>query len=87
MYAIVYTKKAKDDIPKLKTSGIDKKAKALIELIKENPYKSPPSFEKLKGELKGAFSRRLNAQHRLVYEVDENEKTIKILRMWTHYED
>jgi len=86
MYTLVYTKKAVEDIAKLKAIGLNKKAKALIELIKENPYQSPPSFEKLRGDLRGSFSRRLNVQHRLVYEIDEEAKTIKILRMWTHYE-
>ena len=86
MYSIVYTKTAINDIPKLKAAGLDKKAKALIELLKENPFKSPPPFEKLKGDLQGAFSRRINIQHRLVYEIIESEKTIKIIKLWTHYE-
>ena len=86
MYSLVYTKRAINDIPKLKEAGLDNKAKALIELLKDNPFKSPPPFEKLKGDLQGAFSRRLNIIHRLVYEVDENKKTVKIIRMWTHYE-
>ena len=85
-YAIVYTKRAVSDIPKLKAAGLDKKAKTLIELLKENPYKSPPPFEKLKGDLHGAFSRRINIQHRLVYEVMETERTVKIIKLWTHYE-
>jgi len=86
VYTIVYTKRAINDIKNLKSVGLDKKAKSLIELLKENPFHSPPTFEKLKGDLKGAFSRRLNVQHRLVYEVIEDEKTIKILKLWTHYE-
>ena len=86
MYLIVYTAKAIRDIPKLKAAGLEKKARTLIELIKENPYQSPPPFKKLKGELQGAFSRRININHRLVYEIDESEKTIKIIRMWTHYD-
>ena len=86
MYSIVYTKTAINDIPKLKAAGLDKKAKSLIELLKENPLKSPPPFEKLKGDLQGAFSRRINIQHRLVYEIIESEKTVKIIRFWTHYE-
>ena len=85
MYAIVYSKRAKNDIAKLKTAGLDKKAKSLIDLLRENPYQSPPTFEKLKGDLKGALSRRINIQHRLVYQVLENEKTVKIIMMWTHY--
>ena len=86
MYNIVYTKKAINDISKLKNVKLDKKAKALIEIIKENPYKTPPSYEKLMGDLTGAYSRRINIKHRLVYEVLEDEKTVKIISLWTHYE-
>ena len=86
MYNIVYTKKAINDISKLKNVKLDKKAKALIEIIKENPYKTPPSYEKLMGDLTGAYSRRINIKHRLVYEVLEEEKTVKIISLWTHYE-
>ena len=86
MYTIVYTKKAAADIPKLKTAKLDKKAKALIELIRENPYQTPPPYEKLVGELQGALSRRINIKHRLVYEVLEEEQTVKIISLWTHYE-
>ncbi len=86
MYSIFYTKKAKNDIPKLKAGRLDSKAKALIELIRENPYQSPPSYEKLQGDLQGAYSRRINLKHRLVYEVLEEEKAIKIISLWTHYE-
>lgn len=85
-YKIVYTKKSIKDIKNLKASGIDKKAKMLVELIKQNPYQTPPSYEKLQGELKGAYSRRINIQHHLVYEVYEKEKTIKIISLWSHYE-
>lgn len=86
MYKIVYTKTAIKDIPKLKAAHLDTKAKNLIELIKKNPFETPPTYEKLKGNLQGTFSRRINIQHRLVYEVLENEKTIKIISLWTHYE-
>ena len=86
MYNIVYTKKAINDIPKLKSVKLDKKARALIEIIKENPYKTPPTYEKLMGDLTGAYSRRINIKHRLVYEVLEEEKTVKIISLWTHYE-
>lgn len=86
MYNIVYTKKAINDISKLKNVKLDKKARALIEIIKENPYKTPPSYEKLMGDLTGAYSRRINIKHRLVYEVLEDEKTVKIISLWTHYE-
>lgn len=86
MYAIVYTKKAAGDIPQLKTAKLDKKARALIELLKKNPFQTPPPYEKLPGELLGAYSRRINLKHRLVYQVCEAEQTVKILSMWTHYE-
>lgn len=86
MYKVVYTKKAAGDIPKLKAAKLDSKAKALIELIKEDPYRTPPRFEKLAGDLQGALSRRINIKHRLVYEVLEDEKTVKIISLWTHYE-
>ena len=85
MYSIVYTKKAVNDIPKLKSAKLDKKAKALIELIRENHYQTPPPYEKLQGDLQGAYSRRINIKHRLVYEVFEEEQTVKIISLWTHY--
>lgn len=85
MYNIVYTKKAINDIPRLKGVKLDKKARAIIEIIKENPYKTPPTYEKLMGDLTGAYSRRINIKHRLVYEVLEEEKTVKIISLWTHY--
>jgi toxin YoeB len=71
---------------KLKGTHLAKKAKELLELIQENPYADPPPFEALVGDLKGAYSRRINIQHRLVYEVVEDEHVIKVLRLWTHYE-
>ena len=80
MYSIVYTKKAVNDIPNLKSAKLDKKAKDLIELIRENPYQTPPPYEKLQGDLQGAYSRRINIKHRLVYEVFEEEQTVKIIR-------
>ncbi|WP_276892663.1 Txe/YoeB family addiction module toxin [Dialister micraerophilus] len=86
MYSIFYTKKAIKGIQKLKTAKLDKKAKALIDLIKTDPYQSPPSYEKLQGDLYGAYSRRINIKHRLVYQVLKKEKIIKILSLWTHYE-
>lgn len=86
MYSIFYAKKAKNDIPKLKAAKLDGKAKALIELLREDPFKSPPPYEKLQGDLQGAYSRRINIKHRLVYEVLENEKAVKILSLWTHYD-
>ena len=83
MYKIVYTKKAAADIPKLKMAKLDKKAKALIDVVRENPYQTPPPYEKLAGDLQGAYSRRINLKHRLVYEVLEEEQTIKIVSLWT----
>lgn len=85
-YKIVYSKTAISQIQYLKASKLDKKAKNLIELIKENPYETPPTYEKLKGELFGLYSRRINIKHRLVYQVLEDEEIIKVLSMWTHYE-
>ena len=81
MYQIVYTKTAVKDIPNLKSSHLDKRAKALIELIRQNPFQNPPAYEKLVGDLKGLYSRRINNQHRLVYQVYEEEKTIKIISL------
>lgn len=85
IYKIVYIKAAVKDIPKLKAAHLDIKAKALIEVIKENPYQKPPRYEKLVGDLEGLYSRRINIRHRLVYEVFESEKIIKIISLWTHY--
>lgn len=79
MYKIEYYKKALKDIPKLKASGLDKKAKLLIDLIKEDPFQNPPPYEKLLGDLMGYYSRRINIQHKLVYEVLEDEKVIRII--------
>lgn len=86
MYAIEYTKKAKEDIAKMKAAKLDKKAKQLIEVLRENPYQNPPPYEKLLGKLAGAYSRRINIQHRLVYMVFDDEKIVRIISMWTHYE-
>lgn len=86
MYTIVYTKKAAADIPKLTSAKLDTKAKALIEILRENPYQTPPPYEKLIGDLQGAYSRRINVKHRLVYEVLEEVNTVKIISLWTHYE-
>lgn len=86
MYKIIYTKKAAADIPLLKAAKLDGKVKALIELIKLNPYQTPPRYEKLRGDLDGALSRRINIQHRLVYEVLEEINSVKIISMWSHYD-
>ena len=86
MYKVVYTKTAAKDGPKLKSAHLDEKAKALIEIIRVDPFQTPPPYEKLVGDLNGAYSRRINIQHRLVYQVYEKEQTVKILSLWTHYE-
>lgn len=86
MYKIVYIKKVIKDIPKIKEVGLADKVQRLIELLKTNPYQNPPPYEKLVGDLQGAYSRRINIQHRLVYQVYEEEKTVKIISIWTHYE-
>ena len=85
-WEIVYTKQAQRDARKLSSAGLKDKALHLIGIIKENPYQNPPPYEKLVGDLTGAYSRRINIQHRLVYQVYEKEKTIKVIRLWTHYE-
>ena len=87
MYRVEYYKNAVKDIQKLKQNKLDKKAKQLIDLIKENPLQNPPPYEKLIGDLKQYYSRRINIQHRLVYKINEETKTIKILSMWNHYEN
>ena len=86
MYEIVFTKQAQKDKKLLKQAGLDKRAKALLDVIAENPFKNPPRYEKLVGDLAGYYSRRINVQHRLVCEVYEELKTVKVLSMWTHYE-
>ncbi len=85
-WKIVYTKQAKKDAKKLSACGLRNKAQLLLDLIAENPYTSPPPYEKLIGDLTGAYSRRINIQHRLVYQIIESENTIKIIRMYSHYE-
>ena len=87
MYRIVYRKKVLKDIPKIKAIKLESKVKKLIEIIKQNPFQNPPPYKKLVGGLEGAYSRRINVQHRLVYQILEEEKTIKILSLWTHYEN
>jgi toxin YoeB len=85
-WKVVYTKQAQKDAKKLASSGLKSKAEVLIDILKEDPYQSPPSFEKLIGDLSGAYSRRINIQHRIVYQVSESEKIVKVLRLWSHYE-
>jgi len=86
MWRVVFTKQVQKDAKKLSAAGLRPKAEKLIEILRENPFKTPPPFQKLLGELSGAFSRRINIQHRLVYQVLDSEKTVKVIRMWTHYE-
>ena len=83
---LVYTRQAQKDARKLASSGLKSKARELLVLLSEDPYRKPPPFEKLIGDLAGAFSRRINIQHRLVYQVLEDEKVVKVLRLWSHYE-
>jgi Txe/YoeB family toxin of toxin-antitoxin system len=84
-WQLVFTRQAQKDAKKIAHSGLKPQAERLLEIIKENPFNNPPPYEKLVGDLSGAYSRRINIQHRLVYEVLDNIKTIKIIRMWTHY--
>jgi toxin YoeB len=85
-WKIVYTKQAQKDAKKLSSSNIKAKATLLLEILQNDPYQNPPPYEKLIGDLVGSYSRRINIQHRLVYQVLEDIKTIKVLRMWTHYD-
>jgi toxin YoeB len=85
-WRIVYTKQAQKDAKRLTATNLRPKAEALLELLREDPYRKPPPYEKLVGDLTGAYSRRINVQHRLVYQVLDKEQVVKILRMWTHYE-
>jgi Txe/YoeB family toxin of toxin-antitoxin system len=86
IWELVYTKQAQKDAKKLASSNLKDKAQALLSILQFDPFQNPPPYEKLVGDLEGAYSRRINMQHRLVYEVIEAENTVKILRMWTHYE-
>lgn len=86
MYRIFYAAAAQKDAKKLKKSDLKEKCQRLLDIIAANPYQNPPPYEKLVGDLKGCFSRRINIQHRLVYEIFEERKHIKVLRMWSHYE-
>ncbi len=85
-WQVVFTKQAQKDARKLASAGLRPKAEALLAVLAEDPFRSPPPFERLVGDLKGACSRRINIQHRLVYQVLVAEKTVKVLRLWTHYE-
>jgi len=85
-WIVVYTKQAQKDAKKLKASGFKDKAENLLAILKQNPFQNPPPFEKLIGDLEGAYSRRINIQHRLVYQVIKETRIVKVIRMWTHYE-
>lgn len=85
-WKIVYTKQAQKDAKKITQSGLKNKAQMLLDILKEDPLQKPPSYEKLVGDLVGAYSRRINIQHRLVYQLYVKEKIVKVIRMWTHYE-
>ena len=85
-WQIVYTKQSQKDAKKLASAGLRSKAEALLEILKINPFQNPPPFEKLVGDLSGAYSRRINIQHRLVYQVYKQQKVVKIIRLWTHYD-
>jgi Txe/YoeB family toxin of toxin-antitoxin system len=84
-YKIVYTKQAKKDAKKIASSQLRSKVERLLNVLREDPFKKHPPYEKLVGDLKGAYSRRINIQHRLVYQVYEDQKIVKIIRMWSHY--
>ena len=86
MWRIIFTKQAQKDAKKLAAAGLRSKAEKLLEILGENPYQTPPPYEKLLGDLSGAYSRRINIQHRLVYQVIADKKVVKVIRMWTHYE-
>jgi len=85
-WKIVYTKQALKDAKKIKSAGLKTRAEKILNILEKNPFQTPPSFEKLVGDLTGAYSRRINIMHRLVYQVYDKIKTVKVIRMWTHYE-
>jgi len=85
-WLLVYTKQAKKDARRLSHSGLKPKAERLLDVLREDPYRTPPPYERLVGDLAGACSRRINIQHRIVYQILDDIKTVKIIRMWTHYE-
>jgi toxin YoeB len=86
MWELYFTKQAQKDARRLASSGLKPKAQELLEILRKDPFASPPPYEKLIGDLSGAYSRRINIQHRLVYQVLEKERAVKVLRLWTHYE-
>jgi toxin YoeB len=86
MWRVVFTKQAQKDAKKSAAAGLRSKVEKLLDILRENPYETPPAFEKLLGDLSGAYSRRINIKHRLVYQILDDEKVVKVIRMWTHYE-
>ena len=87
MYNVIFTKQAAKDLEHLKAANLSDKAKKLAEIVRENPYQTPPTYEKLKGDLSGMYSRRISAQHRFIYTVDEKAQVVKVISMWSHYEN
>ncbi|HSP87450.1 MAG TPA: Txe/YoeB family addiction module toxin [Ignavibacteriaceae bacterium] len=85
-WKVVYTKQSLKDAKKLNSSGLRERAEKILKILENNPYQKPPSFEKLVGDLTGAYSRRINIQHRVVYQIYDELKIVKVIRMWTHYE-
>ncbi|OQX88095.1 toxin of toxin-antitoxin system [candidate division KSB1 bacterium 4484_87] len=85
-WKLVYTSQARKDAKKIAAAGLKEKVIFLLKILEQNPFQTPPPFEKLTGDLEGAYSRRINIQHRLVYQILDEEKIVKIIRMWTHYE-
>jgi toxin YoeB len=85
-WRVVFTTQAQRDAKKIRAAGLRSRAEKLLEILQKNPFHTPPRFERLVGDLKGAYSRRINIQHRLVYQVLEEDRVVKVLRMWTHYE-
>lgn len=85
-WRLVFAKQAQKDAQRLKAANLKNQTEKLLDVLRQNPFQNPPAYEKLLGDLAGAYSRRINIQHRLVYQVLEKEKTVKVLRMWTHYE-
>jgi len=85
-WELIYTKHAQQDAQKLSAAGLKEKAQALLAVLRDNPFQNPPPYEKLVGDLFGAYSRRINIQHRLVYQVLQDQNVVKVLRMWSHYE-
>ena len=86
MWKLYYTRQSKKDAQKLASSGLKQKAQSLLKVLENNPFQSPPPYEKLVGDLSGAYSRRINIQHRLVYQVLEKEQEVKVIRLWPHYD-